>query len=600
MEKFKKLNLKQMGLSLVVGLSLVTGSIACKDKNTPSLSNEKLVVDNPEGPSESGGAIINDLKAKGLYDMFNEHIAEMDRNAHVYMSDLNAVFEFLILTENEGKEEFEKIKEEPLFIQISESKEFNKVLNPEILLEIAKDLDGGKKMQAALERLDQAKVLVHESCKAKEYIEGKYVLVEKDASADYEDQICFSATRILAKTSISNLPVTLRSLFMHELTHKAGIKEERKAQTLEALFWFLNVNKVEKHYWYVSSVENNKVSFTNYFQEVVRNIDNLRSKAETLKNNYLRHVGKNYFFSALSESEKEETKESELKTIWVKAWQSTYKEEWEHTISIDQAADIMLLHRVRLDRSKEPDLPETLLSIYEVQKKLYEKNKEFYKYQLDEVEIEKYKAFQKIHTIPGLWEILNATQFNHEVRLSEKRTFEAFRWIFNDLYYLYQFSSKESRLVDYDNFIKGDKFEFCSYVISQAEERNYYNTEEIKRICSDLFLDEIEISEEGIIFALRWLVPYAEANFTEIFEDVKKRIHNRQVFECSTYSQSRCEDVISGDKKDDEFYHLVEGLKSLKRKPSYEKVVSVFQNNLKWAIEYYKATYVENRGGKNE
>ena len=108
MEKFKKLNLKQMGLSLVVGLSLVTGSVACKDKNTPSLSNEKLVVDNPEGPSESGGAIINDLKAKGLYDMFNEHIAEMDRNAHVYMSDLNAVFEFLILTENEGKEELEE------------------------------------------------------------------------------------------------------------------------------------------------------------------------------------------------------------------------------------------------------------------------------------------------------------------------------------------------------------------------------------------------------------------------------------------------------------------------------------------------------------
>ena len=600
MEKFKKLNLKQMGLSLVVGLSLVTGSVACKDKNTPSLSNEKLVVDNPEGPSESGGAIINDLKAKGLYDMFNEHIAEMDRNAHVYMSDLNAVFEFLILTENEGKEEFEKIKEEPLFIQISESKEFNKVLNPEILLEIAKDLDGGKKMQAALERLDQAKVLVHESCKAKEYIEGKYVLVEKDASADYEDQICFSATRILAKTSISNLPVTLRSLFMHELTHKAGIKDEKKAQAIEALFWFLSVNGVEKYFWNLSSVDNNFNAVTKYFQNILEKVEDLKSKKDTLKSKYIQKVEANPFMKALSATDNVEVQESGLKNIWLKAWQSTYDSNWEHKVSIDEAANSMLLHRVRFDRREKPDLPETLLSLYEIQKKLYERNKEFLEYELYELSLKEGESFEKLLGNPKLEQILDSTLFNNEIRSSERNLMKAFQSVFKDLYYLFFWSTKGSWASEYDNFVNGDKFEFCNYIKFRAEDRFIYSEDQTYKICSDLFLDEVEMSEEGVTAALRWLVPYSQAIFTEIFTKIRLRIHNRQVFECSTYSQSRCEDVISGDKKDDEFYHLVEGLKSLKRKPSYEKVVSVFQNNLKWAIEYYKATYVENRGGKNE
>ncbi|MEC9283467.1 MAG: hypothetical protein VX642_12190 [Bdellovibrionota bacterium] len=600
MEKLKKINFRRMGASLVVGLSLVTGSLACKDKNAPSINNEKIVVDNPQGPSESGGAIINDLKAKGLYDMFNEHIAEMDRNAHVYVAHLTFLLEYLILAEEKGKEEFEEINQHPIFLQIAQSEEANKVLNPEILLEIAKDLDGGKKMQAALERLDQAKVLIHESCEAKEYVDGKEVRVEKDASADYEDQICFSATRILAKTSISSLSITLRSLFMHELTHKAGIKDEQKAQAIEALFWFLSVDKIQKHYWYVGSVDSDLNLITTYLQNILKDIGQAQSRIDILKDNYLKSIENSPYMKALRASENVELQPSKLKELWIEAWKSTYEKNWEHKVSLEEAADIMLIHSLRFDRSKKPDLPQTLLSVYDIQKKLYDENQKFQKYRLDQATIDKEEAFKNAYKIPEITKIVDSTYLNNELRTNERKTLDALNWVFHDLYHLYQFSVKNSKYVDYDNFIKGDKFEFCNYINSQAKERLFYNTGHINRICSDLFLDEIETTEEGVLFALRWLIPYAEASISEIFEDIKKRINNRQVFECSVFAEARCEDIIMGDRKDDDFYSQVEDLRSLKRKPSYEKVVSVFQNNLKWAIEYYKATYVENRGGKNE
>ncbi|MAF90142.1 MAG: hypothetical protein CL674_02635 [Bdellovibrionaceae bacterium] len=205
------------GIKTAITCSLVIAAVACNKSNNTSIKDL-------QGPAETGGGDAMRLNMVGMEADLEKTIYER----HMLLGNFVEYFYEIIKANPDLGFSHEDAKK---YFGSMQSPELLEYFSDEAIEKFLKETDTVQKIIQEVPKLNRPLILKDGPCLAKEGDE----IVEREASADYPGQICFSLERLAKTTRYSDLTETIDALLIHELTHKTGIRDEKVAKTGEAI-----------------------------------------------------------------------------------------------------------------------------------------------------------------------------------------------------------------------------------------------------------------------------------------------------------------------------------------------------------------------------
>ena len=582
--KMKKVSsIKNISLSVLLSIS-VLGITACKDNNSPSVQSDKIVTDQAQGPSESGGGDPNKIIMNGMYDLIEEQILRTHIYARSYVQTYKEAWSTMYVFKDH-------IKESPLWSQMNENPQLSELINVDTLINTGVFLHGGQKLFDALAKLETPLILRDEPCIDKNTNE------EKAASATYEGRICFSLKKLSELTEFNQIEATVRSMLMHELAHKAGITDEKQAQSIEALMWLfgkqigfdtvyfghLQSKLLDSPVWEVNRA-------LNTFED---GISNYEDDKEWLEKN----INEDRFFVAMQAREDSSIAFDELKELWRSAWMDSYADEeaflnfdLEKLLSAFTQKDYTPIQKLYSLR----DVPRPIIKFYQLKSESYQRH-------LDQLQALESRGPMKL---ARKFADTLSEEYDFDLLVQE----DEFKYEFSDtnrdlLMAISDFSNGISRATSYfplenfgnsenKKFLIGDRLNICGLILNEEP-----NSETLAKLVRDFceqndFQRGMPYSEQAYLEML----PKASQYLTNIVKKESPRIMNEltniQIYQCAFLNEDDC------SYPDNPEYNYTEDsklkiqqykkLKSLKRAPSLGMVHFKYKDDLAKALEDYE------------
>ena len=585
--KMKKVSsIKNISLSVLLSIS-VLGITACKDSNSPSIQSDNIVTDQAQGPSESGGGDPNKIKMDGMYKLLESSFVSAHINARSYVQAYKELFAVFYLLRD-------RVEDSPLMEMINESPKMAEFINMDLILKTGLALEGGKKLEEALAELETPLILRDKPCTDK-YADPENA--EKSASATHEGRICFSLMKFAKTTELNQVDAVARSMLMHELAHKAGITDEKQAQSIEALFWLLG-----------KQVGFDTVTSENILYKLRSPLWDLETSIRKLEHGISEYLddkaywqedlNQDRFFVAMNALRNPKEPLDKVKELWRSAWIDTYA----HGVEGHLNMDLEKLLSAFTQREQKPvhmlysmdNIPSPII------KYLTLKNTDFDDILRDLEAIEMKNPYRLTNEITSdLSEALNFYSFLHE----DEFKFQFSQWNRDSLNGISQFMSSFDRLVrnnpQFDNdfyntkkYLKEDVIDICAYLMEDGDPSDFYKNL-VNDFCDNFALQKgVEHSKESMVNLAPKVAQYLLPILREEASRISNEIRNVEIYKCAFLGEEECEFY-----DDPEFDYSEEALlankhykalRKLKKAPSLGMVHFKYKDDLAKALEDYE------------